>query len=135
MHLTIGKLAKEANVGVETVRFYERRGLISEPRRSPSGYRQYLAEDVRRLRFIRRAKAAGFTLVEIHGLLDLRIDGTSNCARVRASAQKKIADIEARSAELARMRAALLRLVKKCRGTGPTSSCPILDAFGSEVRE
>ena len=82
--LTIGEVAKAADIGVETVRFYEREGLIAEPPRRQSGYRQYPPDTIRRLRFIRRAKDLGFTLKEIGELLDLHVDPTRSCADVRA---------------------------------------------------
>jgi len=125
--LTIGQLAKEADVGVETIRFYERQGLLAEPERRPSGYRQYPRDVVRRVRFIRHAKELGFTLKEIQELLELRVDPQSSCADVRKRAGDKIADIDERIESLGRMKAALERLARKCRGRGPTSECPILE--------
>ena len=125
--LTIGQVAKRAGVGVETVRFYEREGLVAEPARRPSGYRQYSPDAVRRIRFIRHAKELGFTLKEIGELLTLRIDPRSTCADVRDRARDKITDIEERIANLDRMRSALLRLVTRCRGEGPGADCPLLD--------
>jgi MerR family mercuric resistance operon transcriptional regulator len=134
--LTIGRLAKQVGVGVETIRFYEREGLIAQPGRRPSGYRQYPPDVVRRVRFIRHAKDLGFTLKEIQELLDLRVDPTSTCEDVRKRARAKLADIEERIASLERMQAALLRLERKCRGRGPTSACPILEELDrdQEVR-
>jgi len=125
--LTIGQLAKQAGVGVETIRFYEREGLLAEPERRRSGYRQYPREVVRRVRFIRHAKELGFTLKEIQELLDLRVDPRSSCADVRTRAASKIADIEERMASLERMKAALERLARRCCGRGPTADCPILE--------
>ena len=87
--LTIGQLARNGGVGVETVRFYERKGLLAEPDRRPSGYRQYDEDVVDRLRFIRRAKELGFTLNEIKELLSLRIDPTTTCADVKSRAEEK----------------------------------------------
>lgn len=131
--LTIGQLARRAGVGVETIRFYEREGLIAEPKRRPSSrYRQYPPEAVKRVRFIRHAKELGFTLKEIQELLDLRVDPDSSCAGVRSRAREKIADIEARIDSLDRMKGALERLEKKCRGRGPTSECPILEELDRE---
>ena len=127
--LTINKVAKAADIGVETVRFYERQGLIAQPPRRQSGYRQYPPDTIRRLRFIRRAKDLGFTLKEIGELLDLRVDPTRSCTDVRALAKAKMADIEAKMLDLARIQAALTELVRTCRGKGPTSACPILDAL------
>lgn len=131
--LTIGQLAKQAGVGVETIRFYEREGLIAEPKRRPSSrYRQYPPQAVGRVRFIRRAKELGFTLKEIQELLELRVDPGSTCANVRQRAREKIADIEQRIDSLARMKDALERLAKKCRGKGPTTECPILEEIDRE---
>lgn len=130
--LTIGEVAKAAEVAVETVRFYEREGLIAEPPRRRSGYRQYPPDTVRRLQFIRRAKELGFTLKEIGELLDLRVDPERRCADVRALAKTKMADIEAKMLDLARIQAALTELVRTCRGKGPTSACPILDALDEQ---
>lgn len=126
--LTIGQVAKRAGVGIETIRFYEREGLIAEPERRPSsGYRQYPPKAVRRVLFIRHAKDLGFTLKEIQELLQLRVDPDSTCADVRKQTKDKIADIEQRIASLERMKDALGRLAKKCRGRGPTTECPILE--------
>lgn len=131
--LTIGQLAKQAGVGVETIRFYEREGLIAEPERRPSSrYRQYPPEAVRRVRFIRHAKELGFTLREIQELLELKVDPESTCADVRKRAREKAADIEERIESLGRMKAALERLAKKCRGNGPTAECPILEELDRE---
>ena len=126
--LTIGQVAKRAGVGVETIRFYEREGLIAEPERRPaSRYRQYPPQAVRRVRFIRHAKELGFTLKEIQELLELRVNPGSTCADVRKRAQEKVADIEERVVSLQRMKTALERLARKCRGQGPTTECPILE--------
>lgn len=130
--LTIGEVARAADVGIETVRFYEREGLIPEPARRQSGYRQYPPDTVRRLRFIRRAKDLGFTLKEIGELLHLRVDPQRNCADVRALAKAKMADVEAKMFDLARIQAALTELVRTCRGKGPTNVCPILDALDEQ---
>ena len=127
--LTIGAVARRAGVGVETVRFYERAGLLEEPARRESGYRQYAEDVVARLRFIRRAKELGFTLKEIRELLGLRIDDTATRSDVRKRAQAKVADIEAKILDLQRMREALLKLTATCRGHGPASDCPILEAL------
>ena len=130
--LTIGQVARQARIGVETVRFYEREGLIGQPPRRPSGYRQYRTEVVDRLRFIRRAKELGFTLREIKELLELRLDPTSTCADVKKRARAKIDDIDARIATLRRMRKALSRLEQACEGRGGASECPILDELEAE---
>lgn len=130
--LTIGQVARRAKIGVETVRFYEREGLIGKPPRRPSGYRQYEPAVVDRLRFIRRAKELGFTLREIKELLELKLDTDSTCAEVKGRAEAKIEDIEAKIAALRKMRKALCKLLEACQGRGGTSECPILEAMENE---
>ncbi len=127
--LTIGEVARRVGIGVETVRFYEREGLLAEPARRASGYRQYGEDAVPRLRFIRRAKALGFTLKEIAELLALRDDPDATRADVRRQAQTKVADIEAKVRDLQRMKEALLSLAATCHGDGPAGGCPILEAL------
>ena len=127
--LSIGQLAQRAGVGIETVRFYEREGLLEEPSRKPSGYRQYDDAVIDRLRFIRHAKELGFTLKEIKELLSLRLEPTSSCADVKNRAEAKIADIKAKIRTLQRMKKALVQLTNECSGVGTTSECPILDAL------
>ena len=129
--LRIGQLAQRAGVGVETVRFYEREGLISEPPRRPSGYRDYPPETVTRIVFIRRAKELGFSLKEISELLDLRVRPRRNCAVVKRNADAKIADIDTKIAALRRMRRALTNLTKACEERTPTTECPILTSLDS----
>ena len=123
---TIGGLAKAAGVGVETVRYYQRRGLLSEPPRPPGEIRRYSDDDLRRLRFIRRAQAAGFTLDEIGELLAL--DRTNDRARVRELATERLAALDQRMAELEQSRTALERLRSAC-ASGSKGPCPILEAF------
>jgi MerR family mercuric resistance operon transcriptional regulator len=123
---TIGGLAKAAGVGVETVRYYQRRGLLPEPARPPGEVRRYGDDDLRRLRFIRRAQAAGFTLEQIGELLAL--DRTDDRVRVRALATERLAALDDRIAELEQSRAALERLRSTC-ASGKKGPCPILDAF------
>lgn len=132
-HLTIGRVAQHAGVGVETIRFYERQGLIGQPERRPSGYRQYQPEVVRRIHFIQRAKELGFSLREIAELLSLRVARGRTCADVRARALSKVADIDAKIATLQGMRGALFRLTEACVGQGPAGECPILDALDAEA--
>lgn len=127
--LTIGVIAREAGVGVETIRFYEREGLLEKPERKSSGYRQYGAETVSVLRFIRRAKELGFTLHEIKGLLELRLDASATRAEVRQRAKAKVADIENRINDLERMKQALKPLIAACNGKGQLAGCPILEAL------
>ena len=127
--LTIGKVAGQAGVGVQTIRFYERKGLIDEPPRTESGYRQYPAETVSRVRFIRRAKELGFTLGEIEELLSLRASPKSRCADVRRRAEANIEDIQQKVRALGRMKKALVKLTAACSGRGPVTECPILEAL------
>ena len=123
--LTIGKLAAAGGVGVETIRFYQRRGLLEVPDRG-DGVRRYASDDVRRLRFIRQAQAAGFTLEEIKELLDL--DASEDRSRARELANARVATLDAKIAELRRARDALRRLAKEC-GSGSAGPCPILASF------
>ena len=127
--VTIGQLAEKAHVNVETVRYYERRGLIPAPPRRESGYRQYSREDVSRILFIKRAQELGFTLKEISDLLELRVDPDTTCEDVRRQAEAKIGDIEERIQSLQKMKQALSKLVASCEGRGPTAECPILEAL------
>jgi MerR family transcriptional regulator, copper efflux regulator len=127
--LTIGKVAKRAGVGVETLRFYQRKGLIDEPPRRDSGYRQYPADAVDRVRFVKRAKELGFSLREIKDLMALRIAPGAACTRVRKRAETKISDIDDKIRSLQRMKQSLQKLVVACAGKGSVSKCPILDAL------
>lgn len=132
--LTIGKVAKLAAVGVETVRFYEREGLIGKPPRRESGYREYPADTVNRVRFIKRAKELGFSLKEIRELLALRLAPGATCGQVRQRAVAKIADIDEKVRTLQRMKRALEKLAAACNGQGTVSECPILDALDEGKR-
>ena len=123
--MTIGEVARLAGLGVETVRFYERKGLVPEPPRRRSGYRMYPPETIPRLAFIRRAKELGFTLAEIGELLELR-EATGPCAEVRQRAEAKIASIKARIRDLERMRDVLAELAGACPGEGAGDRCPML---------
>ncbi len=125
--LTIGALAGAAGVGRETVRFYERKGLIDDPPRTPAGYRRYPNDTVQRLRFIRRAQELGFTLGEIAELLALRVDEVSACGTVEIRARVKLEQVETKIAHLRQIGVSLHRLVDKCRAREPTSDCPILE--------
>jgi MerR family mercuric resistance operon transcriptional regulator len=130
-NLTIGQLAREVQVNVETIRYYERRGLMPVPPRRESGYRQYSENDVARIGFIIRAKELGFSLKEILELLSLRIDPKTTCADIKERAELKISDIEGKIRALQSMKRALTKLVTLCRGRGPTSECPILEMLNS----
>ncbi len=128
--LTIGFVAKNADVGVETIRFYERQGLIEQPLRPISGFRHYPEETVKRVRFIRHAKELGFSLQEIGELLDLSLDPDQNCNEVRSRTKSKIADINSRMEALEKMKETLNMLVAACDSRNQaTHSCPILEAF------
>ncbi len=128
--LSIGQVARRAGVGVETVRFYERQGLLEKLPRKESGYRQYPPEAVSRLHFIKKAKEVGFSLKEIKELLSLRLDSAATCQDVRSRAEAKILDIEQKLQALTRMKQALTDLTKACSGRGSVSECPILQAIG-----
>ncbi len=127
--LTIGKVACQAGVGVETVRFYERQGLIAEPPRRASGYRQFPPETPARIRFVRRAKLLGFTLKEIKELLSLRASPNSRCTDVRLRAETKFEDIQQKIRDLKKMNKALKQLIAACDGRGSDTECPILEAL------
>ena len=135
MPLTIGQVPKRSGIGLETVRFYERKGLIEEPPRTDSGYRQYPEEVVVRIRFIKRAKELGFALKEISELLSLRVDPNTTCADVRKQTEFKISDVEEKIRALRRIKTALKKLAASCVGTGPTSECPILEALDSQEKD
>jgi MerR family mercuric resistance operon transcriptional regulator len=131
-NLTIGQLARTARVNVETIRYYERRGLIPEAPRRESGYRQYSEDGVSRIQFIKRAKELGFSLKEISELLSLQVDPDTTCGDVKSRAEAKIAEVEGKMRALQRIKKGLTKLVALCRGSGPTSKCPIMEALNSE---
>jgi len=124
--LKTAELAKEAGVNVETLRFYEREGLLPEPPRRVSGYREYPLDTVQRIRFIQRAKELGFTLREIKGLFELRVDPDTTCAVVKAQTSDKIAVVKQKISDLKKIERALNKLMNSCRGSGPIDECPIL---------
>ena len=131
--MTRGEVAEKAGVNPETLRYYERKELIPKPRRSDGGFRLYDERYVDRLRFIKRAQDLGFTLAEIKGLLDLRVDDGATCRDVQAQAEEKLDDVKEKIRDLQRIRDALTRLAESCTGgSGPTSDCPILDAMEHE---
>ncbi len=125
--LTIGQLAKKANVNLETIRYYERRGLLLEPPRNKSGHRQYSLEEVKRTEFIKRCQALGFSLKEISELLLLKVIPGTTCGDIKARVETKIADVEKRIVDLEKIREALLRMSSKCIGKGPVGQSPILE--------
>lgn len=127
---TISKAAHEAGVGVETIRFYERRGLIEQPDKpGHTGYRRYSAETVRRIRFIRKAQQIGFSLREIQELLWLRADPSADCGDVRQKAASKINEVDEKISELKKIRKALERVIADCPGQGALKGCTILEAL------
>lgn len=130
--LTIGRLADEVGINLETVRFYERQGLLPKPPRSTSGYRMFPADASRRLRFIKRAQELGFSLNEIRELLTLRTSPRTTSAEIRKRAEAKITDIEGKIKSLDAMRKSLHKLAKSCAGCGPLSDCPILESLDGE---
>jgi MerR family transcriptional regulator, copper efflux regulator len=130
-NFSIGQLAKLADVAVDTVRYYERDGLLVPSGRLASGYRRYGQAELKRLRFIRRAKALGFSLEEIRSLLALS-DGRS-VAQVKRAAQAKLMDMEQRITELERIRSGLRHLIDACPGHGRAEFCPILNALTQET--
>jgi MerR family transcriptional regulator, copper efflux regulator len=130
--LTIGEVAEQAKVHVETLRYYERRGLVEIPKRSTSNYRLYPKDAVRRVRFIKRAQELGFSLKDIKELLSLRAAPEAGCHEVRTYAAAKIKDIEDKITALTAMKHALSTLVTECSGEGPLSDCPILESLETE---
>ena len=128
--LTIGTLARDFGVGIDTIRYYERERLLPAPRRRASGYRMYGAADVRRLRFIRRAKSLGFSLDEIRELLVLSADGAHGVRGVKARAQLQLQSVERRLRELHRVQRGLKKMIEACPGHGVPERCPILRALG-----
>ena len=128
--LSIGQLAQQAGVAIDTVRYYERNALLAPAGRLASGYRRYGATELKRLRFIRRAKALGFSLDDIRDLLTLSDE--RDVAQVKRAAQRKLGDIEQRIAELERIRAGLNTLITACPGHGRAEACPILNALTQE---
>lgn len=127
--MTIGRLAKELGVNVETIRYYQRRGLIEEPQRPSTGYRKYTARTIARMNFIRRAQQLGFSLADVEKLIKLE-DGR-NCRDVRLIAEGKQQVIERQIAELERMRLELQRLIAACKANRSRTSCPIIELLGS----
>jgi MerR family mercuric resistance operon transcriptional regulator len=123
MNLTVGKLARAAGVGVETIRFYERRGLLQQPPKKATGYREYSPDDVARIRFIKEAQAIGFTLKDIGELMQLETDSRAQCGDVQERAQQKVEMVDRKIAELTRMRAELTRLAACCPSDQPLSEC------------
>ena len=130
--LTIGRVARAAGVGIDTIRYYEREGLLPPPARRLSGYRDYTPDAVTRLRFIRRAKELGFSLPEIRELLALSVDRERGVRGVKQRAEARLAEIDRRIRELKRVQRGLRNLINACPGHGAPESCPILTALSHE---
>ncbi|MCD2453383.1 MerR family DNA-binding protein [Methylicorpusculum oleiharenae] len=128
--LTIGKLAKQTEVTIETIRHYQRIGLLAEPAKPDDGYRMYSVDTIARMRFIKRAQQAGFTLKEIATLLSL--DG-AHCADARQLAEQKYQQIDQQIRDLTTLRQVLGTLVENCQQTEPSARCAILDAFSDDA--
>ena len=130
--MKIGEVAERGGVNLQTIRYYEREGLLPAPPRLASGYRLFTEDTVRRVRFIKRAQELGFTLAEIRDLLSLRVDESRSSGEVRSFAEAKIADIDSKIRSLVAMKRALTHLTDKCSGHGPASECPILESIDSD---
>jgi Cu(I)-responsive transcriptional regulator len=130
--MLITETAREAGVNTQTLRYYERRGLLPKPARRGSGYREYSGEAVRLVRFIKRAQELGFSLDEVEELVGLRGVRRGERHRVRAIAERKIADIDRKIAQLRSMRGALRQLVDACH-RGAAAECPIIEALNEEA--
>lgn len=131
--ITIGRLAKHAGVNIDTVRYYERNGLLPPPLRRASGYREYTTADVDRLLFIRRAKELGFTLAEIGELLSLTAAHDNDMRGVKRKAEERLQQVEFKIKELQRVRRGLKALIGACPGHGELAACPIMAAFGGRA--
>ena len=130
--LNIGQVAKKADVNIQTIRYYERIGLVPKPERRESGYRRFSMGDVRRIQFIKHAQAAGFLLKEIKEMLVIKVDSDTTCDDVRELAEIKITEINEKIQHMQQMKQTLESLTAACSGTNPTGDCPILEAFESE---
>lgn len=128
----IGEVARRADVNKETVRYYEKRGLIPEPDRRRSGYRIFTQRHIDRIRFIKRAQELGFTLSEIKELLELRMDEDTTCSEIKTEAEEKYRDVESKIQDLRRIKETLIDLIDSCSGEGPKGDCPILGALEGE---
>ncbi len=129
MSLRSGALAERGGVNLQTIRYYEREGLLPKPPRLKSGYRVFPETAVLRVRFIKRAQELGFQLSEVRQLLSIQIDPAKECSDVQRLAKAKVEDIEARIRTLQSMRRVLSKLADACPGCGPSSECPILESI------
>jgi Hg(II)-responsive transcriptional regulator len=130
--MRIGEVARLADVNVQTLRYYERRGLLPSPARRPSGYREYSPDTVRVVRFIKRAQELGFSLHDVGELLELRRNPARNRLAARAVAERKVEDIAARIRRLTAMQQALKQLVKACECSDRSHECPIIEALDDD---
>jgi len=128
-----GEFARRSGVNPETLRFYERKGLLPAPQRSRHNYRLYAPSDLKRVRFIKRAQSLGFSLEEIRELLALRSRKGLPCADVESRARAKLRDISTKLAQLNEMKSVLTTLVEQCQSNDASSDCPILDSLDSEA--
>jgi MerR family mercuric resistance operon transcriptional regulator len=128
----IGEVARRANVNKETVRYYEKRGLIPKPDRRRSGYRIFTQRHIEQIKFIKRAQELGFTLKKIKELLELRTDEGTTCSEIQSEAQKKYQDVVEKINDLKRIKSTLTDLIDSCSGSGPKGDCPILEALEGE---
>ncbi len=129
VRLTIGKVAKLSEVGVETIRYYEREGIICQPKKNGGAFREYPDDVVHRVRFIKRAQELGFSLNEITEMLSLRNDSSGTCSKIKSKADMKLCQIEEKIADLKRIKKALIKVKAICERQDPTSACPILESF------
>ena len=132
MTMKIGSVAEAAGVEVSTVRYYERRGLLAEPPRAASGYRQYDETVIDRIRFVRQAQDLGFTLEEIEELLALRVEDPSSCGVVEEATRAKLRSVDSKIREFRRLRGVLARLVRSCEAKEATEECPVLGMLEEE---
>ncbi len=133
--MQIGEVAQRTETSIDTIRFYEKSGLIPKPERTDSGYRKYTEETIRRVQFIKRSQELGFSLKEIADLLSLRVDPKTTCRDVKKRSEVKIYDIEKKIRTLQKIKRALSRVAATCKGKGPTSECPILEVLeGNEKK-
>ncbi len=133
--LTIGQLAKEVGVNIQTLRYYERLKLLTPATRKASGYRLYSDEGLKRLRFIKNAQGLGFTLHEIAELLSLRVSSTARCGDVQRKAQAKLKQVEAKVRDLRALGRALRGLIHACQAGQPTDRCPILKSMEENTKK
>lgn len=124
--MKIGEVAQRTGVGIDTIRFYEREGLLQEPQRRPSGYRQYDESTIKRLEYVRLAKELGFTLAEIRDLLELSFAAHAGCDHIRQRAEDKIADIETKIRNLQKMKRSLHGIVTQCKTKDSPHDCPLV---------